>query len=56
MAPKGNKQGFSGTLDSIIDIGQGINVRPGKFGKKNKHGALNQYINIAQISTFPLLQ
>ena len=27
------------TLDSGIDIGQGINVRPGIFGKKNKRRA-----------------
>ena len=30
------------TLDSRIDVGQGINVRPGKFDKKNKHRALNK--------------
>ena len=28
-------------LDSAIDVGQGINVGPGKFGKKNKRRALN---------------
>ena len=26
----------SSTLESGIDVGQGINVEPGKFGKKNK--------------------
>ena len=30
------------TLDSGIDVGQEIKVGPGKFGKKNKHGALNK--------------
>ena len=29
------------TLASGIDVGQGINVGPGKFGKKNKRRALN---------------
>ena len=29
------------TLKSGIDVGQGINVGPGKFGKKNKHRVLN---------------
>ena len=29
------------TLDSGIDVGQGINIGPGKFGKKNKHRALS---------------
>ena len=27
------------TLESRIDVGQGINIRPGKFRKKNKRGA-----------------
>ena len=27
------------TLDSGIDVGQGINVGPGTFGKKNKRRA-----------------
>ena len=30
------------TLESVIDIGQGISVGPGRFGKKNKHRALNK--------------
>jgi hypothetical protein len=30
------------TLESVIDIGQGISVEPGRFGKKNKHRALNK--------------
>ena len=30
------------TLASGIDIGQGINVGPGKFGKKDKRAALEQ--------------
>ena len=29
------------TLKSGIDVGQGINIGPGKFVKKNKHRALN---------------
>jgi hypothetical protein len=29
------------TLDSGIDVGQGIRVGPGKFDIKNKHRALN---------------
>ena len=29
------------TLDSGIDVGQEINVEPGKFGNKNKCRALN---------------
>ena len=32
------------TLASGIDVGQGINVEPGKFGKKNKHRALNTHV------------
>ena len=27
---------------SVIDVGQGISVGPGRFGKKNKHRALNK--------------
>ena len=30
------------TLESEIDVGQGINVGPGKFVKKNKRRALNK--------------
>ena len=30
------------TLESWIDVGQGINVGPGKFVKKNKRRALNK--------------
>jgi hypothetical protein len=33
---------FIGTLESIIDVGHGINVGPGKFVKKNKRRALNK--------------
>ena len=29
---------------SGIDVGQGINVGPGKFGKKNKCRALNTHV------------
>ena len=29
-----------GTLDSRIDVGQGINIGHGKFNKKNKYRAL----------------
>ena len=31
-----------GTLESGIDVGQGITVGPGKLVKKNKHRALNK--------------
>ena len=31
-----------GTLDSRIDVGQGINIGHGKFNKKNKYRALNK--------------
>jgi hypothetical protein len=30
------------TLESVIDVGQGISVGPGRFGKKNKRRALNK--------------
>ena len=30
------------TLESRIDVGQGINVGPGKFGKNNKRRAWNK--------------
>ena len=30
------------TLESGIDVGQGITIGPGKFVKKNKHRALNK--------------
>ena len=30
------------TLESGIDVGQGISVGPGKFGKNNKRRALNK--------------
>ena len=30
------------TLDSRIGVGQGINIGPGKFVKKNKRRALNK--------------
>ena len=32
------------TLASGIDVEQGINVGPGKFGKKNKRRALNTHV------------
>ena len=32
------------TLESGIDVGQGINVGPGKLGKKNKCRALNTHV------------
>ena len=32
------------TLESGIDVGQGINVGPGKLGKKNKRRALNAHV------------
>ena len=30
------------TLESGIDVGQGINIEPEKFAKKNKDRALNK--------------
>jgi hypothetical protein len=36
------------TLDSGIDVGQGINIGPGKFGKKNNH---RDYISILKYCT-----
>ena len=36
------KKGAALTLDSGIDVGQGINLGPGKFVKKNKHMVLNK--------------
>ena len=30
---------FLGTLESVIHVGQGISVGPGRFGKKNKRRA-----------------
>ena len=27
------------TLESVIDVGQGISIGPGRFGKKNKRRA-----------------
>ena len=35
---------IASTLASGIDAGQGINVGPGKFGKKNKRRALNTHL------------
>ena len=35
---------FTSTLASRIDVGQGVNVGPGKFGKKNKRRALNTHV------------
>ena len=31
------------TLESVIDVGQGISVGPGRLGKKNKRRALNKH-------------
>ena len=31
------------TLESGIDVGQGINVGPGKFGKNNKRRPWNKH-------------
>ena len=30
------------TLESVIDVGQGISVGPGRFGKPKKRRALNK--------------
>ena len=42
-----NKPAFkiqiSSTLESRIDVGQGITEGPGKFVKKNRHRALNKH-------------
>jgi hypothetical protein len=38
-----NFQVFS-TLESVIDVGQGISEGPGKFDKKNKRRALNTHV------------
>ena len=35
---------LGGTLESVIDVGQGISVGPGKFDKKNKRRALNTHV------------
>ena len=37
-----NQDVFLITLESVIDVGQGITVGPGKFVKKNKRRALNK--------------
>ena len=42
------------TLDSSIDVGQGISIGPDKFSKKNKHMALNKYLHIKKKSALPL--
>ena len=34
---------MSNTLESVIDVGQGISVGPGKFDRKNKRRALNTH-------------
>ena len=39
---------FSLTLESVIDVGQGISVGPGKFDKKNKYRALNKHRNLSK--------
>ena len=33
---------ISSTLESGIDVGQGITIGPGKFVKKNKRSVLNK--------------
>ena len=45
ILPKTNEkiQPNSTTLESGIDVGQLINVGPGKFAKKNKRRALNTH-------------
>jgi hypothetical protein len=32
--------GDTPTLESVLDVGQGISIGPGRFGKKNKRRAL----------------
>jgi hypothetical protein len=36
-------QKVASTLESVIDVGQGISIGPGRFGKKNKSRALNKH-------------
>ena len=38
-----NSMDASITLESVIDVGQGISVGPGKFDKKNKRWPLNKH-------------
>ena len=33
---------LQGTLESVIDVGQGISIGPGRFGKNSKRRALNK--------------
>jgi hypothetical protein len=40
---------FVYTLESIIDVGQGINVGTGNFDKKNKRRALNKLRKVENI-------
>ena len=40
----GRKQRHTYTLESVIEVGQGISVGPGKFDKKNKRRALNTHV------------
>ena len=37
-------ENLQSTLESVIDVGQGISVGPGKFDKKNKRRALNTHV------------
>ena len=39
----GTSEEYWHTLESRIDVGQGISVGPGKFVKKNKRRALNKH-------------
>ena len=43
MAFSGNYEIVAITLESGIDVGQGIIVGPGNFVKKNKRRALNKH-------------
>ena len=33
---------YSRVRNSLIDVGQGISIGPGRFGKKNKRRVLNK--------------
>jgi hypothetical protein len=40
--PEGDAQLIEYTLESVIDVGQGISVGPGRFVKNNKRRVLNK--------------
>ena len=46
---------FPYTLESVIDVGQGISVGPGKFAKKNKRRALNIHVLCSNLNKLYVL-